>query len=179
MKSLPYTIRRYTRSKYIRISVGEGGKVLVSAPKRVSLKEINRFVESRQEWIVNAQDEMLAHNKAEKKKRLPCPPLQSCKARAKKLISERLKFYNEYYNFEYKRISIRNQKTRWGSCSSTGCLSFSYKLFCLPPELCDYVVVHELCHTKEMNHSQRFWDLVAKTIPDHKQKRAKLRKIHI
>jgi len=98
----------------------------------------------------------------------PLPSFPACQARAKKLINERLKYYNQFYNFVYHKISIRRQKTRWGSCSSNKQLSFNYKLFFLPIELVDYVVVHELCHLKEMNHGKKFWQLVSQTIPDHK-----------
>jgi len=72
-------------------------------------------------------------------------------------------------------VSIRNQKTRWGSCSRQKNLSFSYRLFLLPPRFCDYVIVHELCHLKEMNHSPKFWALVARTFPDYKKLRREMK----
>ncbi|PID51680.1 MAG: metal-dependent hydrolase, partial [Candidatus Moraniibacteriota bacterium] len=72
---------------------------------------------------------------------------------------------------------IRNQKTRWGSCGSNGNLHFNCQLLCVRDALIDYVVVHELCHLKEMNHSPRFWDLVAQTMPDYKTLRKELRRV--
>ena len=91
------------------------------------------------------------------------------------------KFYAERgYELKVGRVSIRNQKTRWGSCSRRGdrlCnLNFNYRVALLPPRLCDYVVVHELCHTGQFNHSRKFWDLVALAVPDYLQIRAELKK---
>jgi len=90
------------------------------------------------------------------------------KSQAEKLVRGKVGRFNGFYKFEFHRISIRNQKTRWGSCSSRGNLNFNYKIIFLPDQMADYIVAHELCHLKEMNHSRRFWDLVARTIPDYK-----------
>lgn len=97
------------------------------------------------------------------------------KDRARELVYRRLEYFNALYGYTYKRISIRNQKTRWGSCSKQGNLNFHYKIAFLPEHLADYIIVHELCHLKEMNHSKKFWDQVARTMPDHKARRRQLR----
>ena len=97
------------------------------------------------------------------------------KEEARKIAKKKLLKYNNYYNFKYNRISIRNQKTRWGSCSAKGNLNFNYKICKLPEELCDYVIVHELCHLKEFNHSNNFWELVSLTIPNYKKIRRELK----
>jgi len=102
--------------------------------------------------------------------------LQSCRARAKKLLKTKVEEWNKYYGFEYNRIVVRDNKTRWGSCSSLRNLNFHYKLLFLPEELQDYVVVHELCHLQEMNHSNRFWNLVGSTLPDYKLQRRELKR---
>lgn len=94
---------------------------------------------------------------------------------ARTLVKERIKFFNHHYKFTVNRISIRNQRSRWGSCSKKGNLNFNYRLVLLPPEVADYIIVHELCHLGEFNHSKKFWELVAKTIPDYKQIRKELR----
>jgi predicted metal-dependent hydrolase len=91
------------------------------------------------------------------------------KEQARLLVHHRLLHFNAHYNFAYQRVSIRNQKTRWGSCSSKGNLNFSYRILFLEPEAQDYLIVHELCHLKEFNHSQRFWDLVAQQSPNYKK----------
>lgn len=92
------------------------------------------------------------------------------------LVTERLTHFNTHYSFTYKNICIRNQVSRWGSCSSKGNLNFNYRIVLLTQKLSDYIIVHELCHLGEFNHSQKFWDLVAKTIPDYKEIKNELQK---
>lgn len=96
---------------------------------------------------------------------------------ARVLVHQKLTHFNSFYRFEFKRIAIRNQRSRWGSCSKRGNLNFNYKIVFLPDHLADYIIVHELCHLKELNHSPRFWNLVAQTIPDHNQRRKQLREL--
>jgi predicted metal-dependent hydrolase len=83
------------------------------------------------------------------------------------------------YGFAWKRIAIKNQKTRWGSCSKSGNLNFNFKIALLPDRAAEYVVVHELCHLAQMNHSKKFWDLVAQTIPEHRKIRQQLKIISL
>ena len=94
---------------------------------------------------------------------------------ARTLIHRRLAHFNATYGFAYGHVSIKDQGTIWGSCSRKGNLNFNWRLMQLPQALADYVIVHELCHLQELNHSKRFWDLVARTIPDHKERRKALR----
>lgn len=99
------------------------------------------------------------------------------KEAARKLVLERLAYFNQFYEFEYKRVAIRNQKRCWGSCTSLKNLNFSYKLLFLPEHLCDYIIVHELCHLQELNHGRNFWLLVEKHIPEYKEHIKELRHI--
>lgn len=85
--------------------------------------------------------------------------------------------YGPRHSINVGRIAIRNQRSRWGSCSKKGNLNFNYKLAFLPPEVRDYVIVHEICHIKEFNHGRGFWDLVAETVPEHRAMRRKLREV--
>lgn len=110
------------------------------------------------------------------KKRRVNKKYQENKDKALWIVKDRIEYFNTFYNFKWNRIVIRNQKTRWGSCSRKGNLNFNYKIALLPPESADYIIVHELCHLGEFNHSQKFWDLVAKTIPDYLTIRKDLRK---
>lgn len=97
------------------------------------------------------------------------------KETARRIISERLSYWSECTGYVYQRVAIRNQKSRWGSCTEGGNLNFSYKLMFLPPELMDYIIVHELCHTEELNHSRAFWHLVASVLPDYRERQKALR----
>lgn len=97
------------------------------------------------------------------------------KEQTRMLVHARLAFFNAHYRYKVGRVFIKNSKSRWGSCSSRGNLNFNYKLLFLPPEVADYVIVHELCHLKEFNHGPAFWALVAQTVPNHKVLRKALR----
>jgi len=98
--------------------------------------------------------------------------------KAEEVIHDRLQFFNEHYGFHYNRVTLRNQKTRWGSCSRLKNLNFNWRLIMAPIEIIDYVVVHELCHLKEMNHSHRYWILVAQIFPNYKGSRKWLKENH-
>lgn len=101
------------------------------------------------------------------------------KEKTRAFVFNKIEQYNKIYNFTFNRISIKNQKSRWGSCSSRKNINFNYRLGLISEHLAEYVVVHELCHLEQLNHSQAFWDLVAITIPDYKRRRSELKKIRI
>ena len=87
---------------------------------------------------------------------------------ARKIVAERAEYFAAIYGVKYGKVFIKNQQTRWGSCSSRGNLNFNYRIALLRPELQDYLIVHELCHLREMNHGKKFWDLVAEQMPEYK-----------
>lgn len=95
---------------------------------------------------------------------------------ARRFVENRLSFFNKFYNFKINRVAIKNQSTRWGSCSSRGNLNFNYKIIYLRKELADYLIVHELCHLGELNHSKRFWALVKQTVPNFVEINKELRR---
>ena len=97
------------------------------------------------------------------------------KHHAAAFVKEKIAEINKLYNFSFNRVCVKNHKSRWGSCSRKGNLSFNYRIALLPPRLADYIIVHELCHLTEFNHSSKFWALVAKTFPEHKAQRKELR----
>ncbi len=97
------------------------------------------------------------------------------KETARILVKNRIDYFNKIYNFKVNRVTIKNQRSRWGSCSKKGNLNFNYKIALLPSSLADYVIVHELCHLKEFNHSKNFWDLVKISVPNYKEIRRKFR----
>jgi predicted metal-dependent hydrolase len=90
-------------------------------------------------------------------------------------VHAKLDHWNQLYNFTYNRVTIRNTRSRWGSCSSKKNLNFNYRILFLPPELQDYLIVHELCHLQEMNHAPQFWSLVAQQVPDYQLRMQQLR----
>lgn len=98
------------------------------------------------------------------------------KTKARDIAEGRLEYFNTFYNYKWNKVVIRNQKTRWGSCSRKGNLNFNYKIALLPQKYSDYIIVHELCHLGEFNHSPKFWDLVSQTVPDYREIRRNLRK---
>ena len=167
---MQYTLRHHPRSRHIRISIKPGGEVVVSAPKRVSVAMVERFIQQKQDWIDDAV------SRAQKHVRTSNTDFQVYKLQALRLATERIKHFNVVYNFPVKRIYIKNQKTRWGSCSKVGNINLSYKIVLLPPHLADYIIVHELCHIGQFNHSQKFWDLVEKTVPEYRMFREELKK---
>ncbi len=101
------------------------------------------------------------------------------KEAARALVHRKLNEFNRHYGFTYHRVAIRDQHSRWGSCSKKGNLNFNYRLALLPERLVDAIIVHELCHLKEFNHGPRFWALMAETIPDHKVRKAELNKVSL
>jgi predicted metal-dependent hydrolase len=99
--------------------------------------------------------------------------------RARALVLSRLEYFNREYHFTYHTVRIKDQRSRWGSCSSHGNLNFNYRIALLPAHLADYIVVHELCHLGQMNHSAKFWALVGSILPDYMVCRAELRKVSV
>lgn len=174
--ALRYNLRRYRRSQVLRMRVRSDGTVHVTAPLRVSLRVIEAFVHDKQPWI----EQMLGKFAANPEKRVgegTPAEYRSTKRTALALVNERLRYFNTLYHFTVGTVAIRNQRSRWGSCNRRGNLNFNYRIALLPPELQDYLVVHELCHIGEFNHSAAFWSLVARTQPNYKLLRAKIRRL--
>lgn len=172
-KNFPYTLKRRRGMRCMRLSINSAGSFVVSAPRWYPMMLINRFLEEKAEWIWEKLKHIDFDLMMEKSKN-DAINYQSQKKIARKIILERLKFWNQHYNFAYKRVSIKNQKTCWGSCSQKGNLNFNYKIISLEERLRDYIIVHELCHLQELNHGERFWKLVAENFPDYKQIRKKI-----
>ena len=168
-----FTLRRYRRSRSLRIRVDGDGRVRVTAPLRVSLRFIEQFVQSRADWVQAARDRIALRPASMVGTGSPIEYKQH-KAAALAVAHRRVAHFSAIYGLPVGKISIRNQRSRWGSCSSRGNISFNYRIIFLPPELQDYLVVHELCHIAQPNHSAKFWLLVAKAIPDFQHSRKAL-----
>lgn len=104
---------------------------------------------------------------------------QAHKTHARAVINERVRHFADMHAFLYGRITIRNQRRRWGSCSKRGNLNFNYRLIFLPTHLMDYVVVHELCHLREFNHSPAFWKEVESILPEYRSHKKELQQMSI
>lgn len=179
MSDFSYTIKRSKRAKRVVISVHANGEVIVTIPQKASPERAEIFVKAKLPWIVETQEKLKKRFEGKTQLKQSRTEYLALKKQALAFIKERIDIYNKHYNFRFGRISIRMQKSRWGSCSRQGNLNFNYSLVKIPLHLADYIVVHELCHLKEMNHGPRFWTLVAETIPDHKTLRQELRQKYI
>lgn len=175
-KVFHYMLRRRRGTRRVSISLHPEHGVILSLPWYVSVVAGEQFLRSKAEWVEKKIAWFIKH--PVNTLTIPKTDVSRLKRQALQLVHARLAFFNQHYKFMYKKISIRQQKTRWGSCSKSGTISFNLKLALVDPALVDYVVVHELCHVKEMNHSAKFWTLVAETIPDYKERRKKLKSIH-
>ena len=163
-KSMDIQIIR-SRRKTISLQILPTGEILVRCPLRMKEKEIRSFVQSKQGWIE-------AHlPKGPVQPKLTDQEIKKLAELAKSYISQRVAFFAPSVGVTYGRITIRSQHTRWGSCSAKGNLNFNCLLMLTPPEILDYVVVHELCHRKELNHSARFWAEVERVMPNYRDHR--------
>ena len=163
---MKYKLEKSSR-KSISVQI-KGGEIIVRAPMRMKKEDIDRFLEDHRDWI----EENLKKAQAEKEKIEKAPPLtyseiEKLSVKALEIIPPRAQYYAGLLGVKYSKITVRNQKTRWGSCSSKGNLSFNCLLMLAPIEVLDSVIVHELCHLKEMNHSKRFYDEVLRVFPDY------------
>lgn len=177
-KVVSYTLRVSRRARYMRLAIHPGGAFVVTAPQRAPLAFVEDFIVRKALWVLE---------KIESAKK-SSPRVSAKDARreyllhkegARALALERMKYFNSIYNFSWNKVAIRNQKSRWGSCSRKGNINFNYKIVLLPPHLADYVIVHEICHLGAFNHSPKFWALVGRTIPRHRELRSELKKTGI
>ena len=161
-----------SKRKTLAIEIRPDMRVVVRAPEKIPQNEIIKFVEEKQNWIKKHLVQM--YFKAEEIKKQKKEPaltnadIEKLCQEALSVIPDKVKYYAEIMGVTYGRITIRNQKTRWGSCSSKGNLNFNCLLMLMPDKVLDYVVVHELCHLKQMNHSKKFWKEVERYMPDYK-----------
>ncbi len=173
-KHLIYILKISNRAKRLRLAVYRNGQLAVTKPASLKIEVAENFIREHGDWIIK-KIKYFENIKISPLNQLTRRDYLHRREEARILVVERLKYFNNFYNFSYSGISIRDQKTRWGSCSRRGNLNFNFRLLYLSEPLCDYVIVHELCHLKELNHSANFWTLVAKTIPDFRNLRKNLK----
>ncbi|MCI9178657.1 MAG: M48 family metallopeptidase [Lachnospiraceae bacterium] len=166
----------YSARKTLGLEVDREGLVRVRAPLRAPEQAIRRMVEEKKAWIVQNILKMEARQKEAMEKGVPdyvkYPALENrYRRQAREKLQQRTAYFARLMGVSYGKITVRAAKTRWGSCSGRGNLNFHWKLVLMPPEVLDYVVVHELAHRKEMNHSPAFWAEVKKILPDYQERR--------
>lgn len=167
------TVIRSNR-KTVAIQVNSNLSVTVRAPRSASEKDIEEILKKKEAWISKHIEKIKKTKErleAESTEKLTREKVIALAEEALKVIPERVEYFAKVIGVTYGKITVRNQKTRWGSCSSKGNLNFNCLLMLAPPEVLDYVVVHELCHRKQMNHSKAFWLEVEKVLPDYKEVR--------
>lgn len=175
-KIINYLVKNSKRLINLKITISKNKKyVLVSKPFFLSEKSIEKIIKDKADWIFSMQDKF---KKADKRllEKGSARDFLLKKSEIYKIIKNKLFEFNKFYNFKYNKIFIKNQKSRWGSCSSQGNLNFNYRLIYLENKFQDYIIVHELCHLQEMNHGKNFWKLLSLQIPDYKKIRKELRK---
>ena len=160
--------------KTLAVQIRTDGTVIARAPLRMPKDRILCFLSEKASWIRMQQGKMQERENMRQQARIHLDAAQEkeLRERAKSVLAQRTAYFARQVGVTYGRITVRDQKTRWGSCSQTGNLNFNFRLILAPPEVLDYVVVHELCHRRQMNHSTQFWQEVAQVLPDYRKRKA-------
>jgi predicted metal-dependent hydrolase len=170
-----YTVRTSRHARRMRLTVDCAEGVVITMPVFMRASRAEEFIRQKAAWVTKTL-------KFLREQTVPLPlsgsgltEAEACR-QALSLARARLEYWNKFYQFPYNQVFIKTYKRKWGSCSHRRHLNFNYRIIFLPPELADYIIVHELCHLGEMNHSRRFWNLVAKVMPDYLNRRRSLRR---
>ncbi|MFH1542590.1 MAG: M48 family metallopeptidase [bacterium] len=157
-------INKLIRSKRrtISLEIDAAANLIVRAPKRIPLAEVERLVRQKEAWIVKKQTEM--------RQRVETFIVidETGRENAYQVIKQRLDLYAERFGLKYKKFSLSNARRRWGSCTSKGSIRINWRLINAPVEVLDYVIIHELMHLREPNHSSRFWRLVEERVANYR-----------
>ncbi|HLC99833.1 MAG TPA: M48 family metallopeptidase [Patescibacteria group bacterium] len=173
-KDIEYTLRTSNRARRMRLAIYCDGDFVVTVPSGMRPGLVEQFILTKSQWILDKLEYFSSLGKKFFTKTSGGDFFKH-KEEALFLAENRIRYFNAIYQFAFSSINIKNQKTRWGSCSKKGNLNFSYKIALLPQQLSDYIIVHELCHLGEFNHSKKFWNLVEKTVPDYLALRTELK----
>lgn len=177
MEKIKY--RESARAKDVSITVNVDGSVLVVKPIRMPHSIVKEFVRKKRKWILKSVKHFQKFSDFTSVKGRTRRDYLKHKEDARYLIHERIEYFSQNHKFPIKRIAIKNHKRCWGSCSEKGNLNFNYRILFLPEHLRDYIIVHELCHLLELNHSHRFWSLVEEVMPNYKIVKKELKRHEI
>ncbi|MCK5460223.1 M48 family metallopeptidase [Candidatus Parcubacteria bacterium] len=169
-----YILKISKRSKRMRLTVYCDCSFVVTKPIGLSESIVEKFIAQKSDWILLKLEYFKKFKRGSFKD--SSGNYLKHKAAAFEFVNKKVVHLNRIYNFRFNKISVRNQKTRWGSCSIKGNMNFNYKILFLSEYIADYIIVHELCHLEEFNHSRKFWNLVAKTVPNYLEIRKQLKR---
>ena len=172
--NITVTVRKHRQAKKLKLSIRADGKVNLTIPYFLPYFTAKAFIQQKKDWIIDKLAGIDSKNIS--RKGFSDSEIKQHKKNAQEIIQPLVDRYALIYNVRYRKIFIKNQRSVWGSCSVKQNLNFNWRIILTPPEIIRYLVVHEICHLLEMNHSRKFWDLVALAIPDYKECRKWLRK---
>jgi predicted metal-dependent hydrolase len=174
-QEIAYKLKKSRKARRARLAVYRDISIVLTIPYNASEGFAEKILREKADWLLSKikyfhqlGPVLLAEDNHK--------DYEANKKACLQFIQKKIKELNQYYGFVFNKITIKNQKTRWGSCSRAGNLNFNYKILFLSEKLADYIIVHELCHLQALNHSQKFWNLVERTIPDYRMIRRQLRK---
>ncbi len=172
---IPYEHKVRMRGRSLRLTMHKDKRLVLSTPRFVTSSAIESFLRKSSKWILEKYQRFQSFDKIIPKysKEEYRRDKQGVQAR----IERRLEYFSALYGYTYDSVSVKDTSSRWGSCSKRKSLNFSFKMKFLPDDLFDYVIVHELCHLQEFNHSKAFWKLVEQQIPNWKEIRTKLKNV--
>jgi predicted metal-dependent hydrolase len=177
-KLVPYTLRESSRARRVNLTLRHDGSVVVSIPKRKKATLAENFLKENEKWVLANLKKIKNHNgiylETHKGKKF-----ELLKEYAQIFVNRKIEKINKYYKFKINRVSIKNQKSQWGSCSAKGNLNFTYKVVLLPERLAEYVIAHEICHIQEFSHSKAFWTLLGESVPNCRELDKELKRYHI
>src|SRR3989344_4737933 len=165
-RKVPYTLRKSRRARRMRLAVYCDGSVIVTTPFDLQETIAEKFIREKTEWLFSKLN-FFSQFKGKPMARYSHDDYIKYRDNAYQLVKAKVDHLSKLHGYEYSRISIKNQKTCWGSCSKKNNLNFNYKIMFLSEKAQDYIILHELCHLKEFNHSKKFWSEVAKVMPDY------------
>jgi predicted metal-dependent hydrolase len=166
-EDIQVTIKKHRKAKQLKLSIGLDGRVKLTLPYYLPYFAGKIFIKEKESWII----ENFKKSKERLSTKLSAAAEKELRKKAKPLIINLVNHYSTLYNTKYHKIFIKNQQSLWGSCSRNKNLNYNWRISLAPETVMRYVIVHEICHLIEMNHSPRFWKLVALTIPEYKMHR--------
>jgi len=173
-KKPKYIIKKSRRAKRMRLAVYCDGSVVVTTPLGINQTVIEKFIADKKTWL-NDKINFFKSVDSRAIRSFSEEDYLKHKDEAYEVVFKKVNCLSKKYNFSFNKVFIKNQKTRWGSCTKNNNLNINYKIIFLPKKHQDYIIVHELCHLKEFNHSRKFWSLVEKILPDYLEIKNELR----